>query len=176
MAPAPRLSFFKVNFQELYERHLRRHSQYGINVNHLISVIGSYLALFALARSLMGAWWPVLAAALVVPYVVTLAVNIPARLLAVCVAVLGGFFTMMYYLPEIPYWASLGIFVVSHYFQNVGHKIWTLELDMTDFNKKYKKGAALSLLLALYELPILLNYLVFDWGRSALGVQHAPLK
>jgi hypothetical protein len=37
---------------------------------------------------------------------------------------------------------------------------------MTAFNAKYRKGPALFVLLSLYELPILLNYLVFgrrDW-------------
>ena len=36
---------FRVNFQELYARHLCRHSQYGINVIHVAAVFGIYLAL-----------------------------------------------------------------------------------------------------------------------------------
>ena len=51
------MNLFKVNFLELYERHLCRHSQYGINVIHLISVIGSYLALFAIAFRLFENVW-----------------------------------------------------------------------------------------------------------------------
>ncbi|HEY7314530.1 MAG TPA: hypothetical protein VH643_34600 [Gemmataceae bacterium] len=51
------MNLFKVHFRELYERHLCRHSQYSINVIHLLSVISSYLALFALAFRLFDNVW-----------------------------------------------------------------------------------------------------------------------
>jgi hypothetical protein len=33
---------------------------------------------------------------------------------------------------------------------------------MTAFNRKYRKGPVLFVLLLFYELPLLLNYLLFD--------------
>ncbi len=150
----------KVNFGELYARHLCRHSEYGINVNHLVSVIGSYLGLFALAFALLPSWW--LIAALALPYLILLAFNVPARVFAACSVFLAIFFGSFYLLPALPIWAALILIVGSHYFQNLGHKIYTVERDMTEFNKKYKKGWPLAITLAFYELPILLNYLVFN--------------
>ena len=40
----------------------------------------------------------------------------------------------------------------------------TKSLDMHEFADKYRKGLSLFVLLAVYELPILINFLVFD-GR-----------
>src|SRR5262249_41120445 len=76
-ASAPALNLFHVNFQELYERHLCRHSQYGLNVAHLLTVIGCYLGLFAALLWLVPSPWVV--AAVPLPYLVILAFNIPMR-------------------------------------------------------------------------------------------------
>jgi hypothetical protein len=38
---------------------------------------------------------------------------------------------------------------------------------MTEFNRKYSKGSVLFIILLFYEVPIVLNYLVFgrkDWA------------
>ena len=40
------MNVLSADFQELYERHLCRHSQFGINVAHLACVVGTYLAYF----------------------------------------------------------------------------------------------------------------------------------
>jgi hypothetical protein len=66
------------------------------------------------------------------------------------------------WLPALPAWFCLALIVLSHVIQNWSHRIYDKESDMTEFNKRYKKGPVLFILLALYELPILLNYLAFD--------------
>jgi hypothetical protein len=166
---------FKVNFQELYERHLCRHSQYGINVIHLISVIGSYLALFALAFRLLDNAW--LWMAVPVLYFLLLAFNVPLRLLAVTLVFLAGFFVLFFFLPSVPFWVSLVVLVLAHEIQQWSHKIYTVEWDMAAFKQKYRKGPLLFLILSLYELPILLNYLVFDrkhWIASEAAPASTP--
>ena len=46
--------------------------------------------------------------------------------------------------------------------QNFSHKIYTRETDMTEFNLRYPKGRVLFFVLLINEVPILLNYLLFD--------------
>jgi hypothetical protein len=157
------MNLFKVNFHELYERHLCRHSQYGINVIHLISVIGSYLALFALAFRLFENVWVWMAVPVL--YFLLLTFNLPWRVLTATLFFLSGFFALFFLLPPIPLWVSLLVLVLSHEIQQWSHKIYTAEYDMTAFKAKYRKGLLLFLLLSLYELPILLNYLVFEGER-----------
>jgi hypothetical protein len=154
------LNILKVNFQELYERHLCRHSQFGINVIHLATVIGSYLGVFGLAAALVDIPWVLLA--IPVPYFAVLAVNVPVRVLLASVLFVAGFFALFFALPALPVWLCLVLIVLSHWIQNWSHKIYDKERDMTEFSKKYKKGPVLFVLLSLYELPILLNYLIFD--------------
>ena len=158
------MNLLKVNFLELYERHLCRHSQYGINVIHLISVIGSYLALFAIAFRLLDNVWVWMAVPLV--YSVLVAFNLPLRVLGATLVFLIGFFALFFLLPSIPLWVSLVVLVLSHEIQQWSHKIYTVEYDMTAFQAKYRKGLLLFVILSLYELPILLNYLVFAGNRS----------
>jgi hypothetical protein len=163
---APRLNLFKVQFQELYDRHLCRHSQFGINVNHLVSVVGSYLGVFGVLAWVAGSPWPLLP--IPVAFLVLLAFNVPLRVFVASTLFVALFFTLFLWLPPMPIWLSLALIVLCHYLQNWGHRIWKRELDMTTFNKKYKKGLALFVLLSVYELPILLNYLLFgkrDWIR-----------
>jgi hypothetical protein len=154
------MNIAKVNFQELYERHLCRHSEYGINVIHLAAVLVSYTALFALAAVLVDPAWALLAVPVV--YLVLLACNVPPRVLAACLLFLVLFFALFFALPPVPVWLSLVLLVVAHKAQAWSHKVYRAERDMTEYNKKYKKGFVLFVLLSLYELPILLNYLSFD--------------
>jgi hypothetical protein len=154
------MSLFRVNFAELYVRHLCRHSQYGINVIHLASVVGSYLGLFALAFAAVDVPWVMLAVP--IPYLAVLAFNVPVRVLISCLAFIALFMALFLALAPLPIWLGIGLIILSHYVQNWSHKIYTIERDMTEFNKKYKKGWKLFVLLSFYELPILLNYLVFD--------------
>jgi hypothetical protein len=178
------MNVWSVNFRELYERHLCRHSQFGINVIHLAAVVGTYLALYGILFGLVQGLGHVLASAglayglleskwvlvpITVPYLVILAVNIPVRLFLATVMFLGLFFVAFVALPQLPIWAIwaylVGI-VVFYKIQAWSHQIYNKEKDMTEFNKKYEKGFHLFILLSIYELPILLCYLVFgqrDW-------------
>jgi hypothetical protein len=161
-----RLNILKVNFEELYRRHLCRHSQFGINVIHLAAVFGSYWGLFGLALAVVGSPWPLLA--IPVLYFLLLVFNVPGRVFLASVLFVAGFFGMFLWLPPLPVWFCLALIVLSHVIQNWSHKIYSKETDMSEFNKRYKKGPVLFVLLSLYELPILLNYLLFgreDWVR-----------
>jgi hypothetical protein len=160
------MNMLRVNFQELYQRHLCRHSQYGINVVHLATVIGSYLGVFWIAGwllSALGIDLPWVLLLFPVPYFVVLAFNVPIRVQVACVVFVAGFFFLFFAIPPLPVWLCPVLLIVCHLVQNWSHRVWNIERDMSAYKDKYKKGPALSLLLSFYELPILLNYLVFDW-------------
>ena len=154
------MNFLKVEFHELYARHLCRHSQYGNNVIHLAMVFGTYLGLFGIAGTILGSPWP----ALVVPvlYMVVLAFNVPVRVWLVSLLFVIGLCAATVALPEMPIWLPIGLVVVCYFVQNWSHKLYDKAADMTELNKKYRKGPALFVLLLIYELPLLLNYLCFD--------------
>jgi hypothetical protein len=154
----------RANFYELYRRHLCRHSEFGINVAHLISVVGTYWALFGLIYGLVQSEWVVVA--LTAPYLAVLALNIPFRVFVVNAVFMALILAAVFALPRISWWWYLPALVVFHQVQVWSHRYYTRELDMTEFNKKYRKGFALFALLSVYELPILVNYLFFgrnDW-------------
>jgi hypothetical protein len=154
-------SILRIDFQELYERHLCRHSQRGINVAHLLTVVGSYLALFGIAaRLLPGPGWVLWL--LAIPYGVLLACNVPPAVLVVSMGILAGILGVVAASPLQPVWLCLLVIVLCHYLQNVSHRIWVKERDMSAFKQKYRKGVHLFLLLSVYELPILVNYLFVD--------------
>jgi hypothetical protein len=163
------VNVLSVNFQELYERHLCRHSQFGINVVHLASVVGTYLALYGIVYWLVRSEWVLLGIA--APYLVVLAPNVPGRVFLVSVVFMalffmGFFFMASFALPSLSVWWYLLGVVVFYKIQAWSHKVYSKETDMTYFNKKYQKGFGLFILLSIYELPILLNYLFFgkrDW-------------
>lgn len=154
------MNVVNVDFPELYLRHLCRHSQFGINVQHLIGVAVTYICLYGLAFWAFGSLWPLLA--LTAVYVIVLAFNIPFPLLLINTLVIGLFFAAFLALPPTPVWVYLIVILVFHRLQVWSHKVYDKSHDMTVFNEKYKKGFQLFLLLSIYELPILLNYLVFD--------------
>jgi hypothetical protein len=170
------MNMLHVNFPELYQRHLCRHSQYGINVVHLATVIGSYLGVFWMIGWLL-AWvidMPWVLMLIPLPYFVVLAFNVPVRVLAACVAFIAGFFALFFATPALPVWLCPVLLVLCHVVQNWSHRVWNIERDMSAYQEKYKKGPALSVLLSFYELPILLNYLVFDW-KSWTVEEPAPV-
>jgi hypothetical protein len=154
------MNVLRVNFQELYERHLCRHSQFGINVQHLVSVAGIYLSLLGIIYFLLPFEW--LLVSLAVPYLGILALNIPTRVFAAVTVIIALLFAAQFTLPEVPWWIFLIAIVVLHRLQVWSHKIYTAERDMTEFDSKYKKGLALVVVLSFYELPLLLHYLIFD--------------
>jgi len=171
------MSILTADFQELYRRHLCRHSQLGINVAHLGSVAITYFGAFLLVRHLLALleapWW--LLPAALVPYFLVLALNLPPRLLAVSVVGFALILLGVFALPPLPTWLvvvlSVALIALGHKSQAWSHRIWDYEADMTEFSAKYQKGPGLFLLLSVYELPILLNYLLFA-GRSVVSAAH----
>jgi hypothetical protein len=159
----------RANFAELYERHLCRHSQFGINVNHFISLVGTYWALYGCAFALLGSIWPLVPPAAF--YLGILAFNVPWRVFFVCVLFMAFFFAMLLTLPVLPFWVYLLTLYPFYLLQQWGHRIWDRAHDMTEFNRKYAKGKALFILLTVYELPIQLNFLIF---REQAGRNLAP--
>lgn len=58
--------------------------------------------------------------------------------------------------------------ILRHRFQLWSHRRYSLHRDMSEFKTKSRKGSYLFILLAVYELPILLYYLIAgrrDWTR-----------
>jgi len=157
------MNLFRVDFQELYRRHLCRHSQFGLNVWHLIAVAGVYFALFGIAFALPGAPWIV--GSVLTAYFVILACNIPLSLLFLNFLLIGILLLGFRVVPEVPVWVHVVMLLIWHRFQVWQHRIYHQSADMSEFASKYQKGLALFVVLAVYELPILLNFLVFD-GRS----------
>jgi hypothetical protein len=156
------MSLVFIEFGELYERHLCRHSQLGINVAHLAALLGIWYAIYAAAYAATG--MPIVPAVMAVLYFVVLAPFTPIRVLAATAVLLVLLVASVVCLPTLPAWmawAYLLLVPVFARFQSWTHKVWTVERDMTEFNKKYPKGFVLSVILLFYEVPILLNYLVF---------------
>lgn len=158
------------NFAELYRRHLCRHSEFMINVLHVMSVAGIYFAIFAILMMIpvAGPW---LVGALVGAYFLTIAKNIPLKVLIVDILFIAALVAAAWALAKVAPWWVVFIHILSikfwHWFQNWNHKVYTLERDMNEFAEKYPKGFPLFFLLSVYELPILINYLVFDGDNYA---------
>jgi hypothetical protein len=164
------MNILSVDFQELYRRHLCRHSQLGINVAHAVSVLGTYVATGGLIYAWGAPEW--LLPALLVPYLAVLAFNIPLPVFVLNTSLLAIVLLTCRTLPPLPLWCyPLGI-VVLYKLQALSHKIYRRETDMAEFDKKYPKGFTRFVLLSVYELPILLNYLFFgkkDWYAGSDG-------
>ena len=161
------LRIWNVEFQELYQRHLCRHSQFGNNVVHLACLVGMYLGLYGIVYALVpSAWGMWFVIGIAIPYLLLLAANIPLGVLAVDTIFLACFFAAFFAMPKLAWWWYMIAVVVFYRLQSLSHKVFTKEKDMTEFDKRYKKGPALFVVLSIYELPILLNYLFFgrrDW-------------
>ena len=116
----------------------------------------------ALAALLRAAWDRPLAAVLPIGlYAALLFVNLRPSLWLLNLTLVGGLAAVAFVAPPVPWWASVAAVLAFHRLQVWSHRVYRRELDMTDFQAKYPKGPRLFLLLALYELPILLHYLVF---------------
>jgi hypothetical protein len=154
------MSLWRVDFPELYTRHLCRHSQFSINAVHLASLFGVWLGVYATAYRLVGEWW--LPAALALTYVGLVSLNAPARVCMATALFLALFLAAVFWLPELPLWVCLLMIPVFYKIQSWSHKVWTTESDMTEFNTKFPKGFVLFVVLLINEVPICLNYLLFD--------------
>ena len=157
------MSLLHVEFDELYARHLCRHSQFGINVVHLAALFGIWYAVYAIVYRLTGTFWaPV---ALAAAYLAVLAPTVPARVLAATGLFVGVLVVALLPLADLPHWAVALLLLaipLCYKLQAQSHKWFPVERDMTEFNKKYRKGFVLFVVLLFAEVPIALNYLVFD--------------
>jgi hypothetical protein len=160
------MSLLSVDFGELYARHLCRHSQFGINVVHLAALIGVWYGVYAVVYALAQVEW--LPVALAVGYFVLVALNAPVRVCVATAAFLALFLAALFWLPALPVWVYLVGIPVFYEVQTLSHEVFTAEADMTEFNKKYHKGPVLFVVLLINEVPLVLNYLLFDrksWRR-----------
>ncbi len=169
-------SLFRINFSEIYRRHLCRHSQFGLNVQHLIAVYGIYYSVYSLAAILIRHLLPqldvaaqaVTLAVLSIPYLGVLAANIPVTLLPATVASIALLVAVSVQQTPIPFWVHMVLIVSWHRFQVWSHRRYTHYRDMSEFESRYRKGPHLFVLLAICELPILLHYFLAgrrDWIR-----------
>lgn len=175
------MNILSVNFEELYQRHLCRHSQFGLNIGHLGSVIAVYFGLcgivYEITARFVGYDHPeYVIAALVTPYLLVLLFNLPIKVWLSALVTVAGIVSAAYFLcphislPEgfekLTTVLYIALILAAHRYQNWAHQFYHKEKDMTQFQQKYKKGLVLFFLLAVYELPILLNYLIWnkrDW-------------
>ena len=153
------MNLLSIDFGELFRRHLCRHSQFGLNVLHLISVFGVYFSLFGMVFALPAGQWLVLVGLSL--YFAVLLFNVPTRVWAVTLMVVLGIMFACLSAPAIPWWVHTALVLLWHKSQVWSHKWYPAEADMAAFSSKYKKGKTLFILLAVYELPILLHYLLF---------------
>jgi hypothetical protein len=162
------MSLLRVDFAELYARHLCRHSQFGINVAHLAALFGMWYGVYGIIYSLVRGrtelgplpeWLPV---ALAAAYLALVARNAPVRVCVATAVFLAIFLAALFWLPELPIWVYVVMIPMCYELQALSHKVFTVGTDMTEFNKKYPKGVVLFVVLLIYEVPLVLNYLLFD--------------
>jgi hypothetical protein len=172
------VNILKVNFQELYERHLCRHSQFGINIIHVVAVLGIYLALAGIICWLVGSPWWLLC--IIAPHLAVVAFNVPFRVFLGNLLFMALFMVLFVevFAPLPAWWVWIYVLAIPLFYkiQAWSHKIYNVERDMTEYNKKYKKGFVLFVLLSVYEMPILLNYLVFDRNNWPVWSSHSRVE
>jgi hypothetical protein len=159
------MSLVHIEFPELYARHLCRHSQFGINLVHLLALFGVWFGVYGAVYWLVRLEWVPMAMA--GAYLAVLLPSVPLRVWLATAVFLGLFVAALLCLPLLPIWVYLLIVPVFYKIQAYSHKVWTIERDMTEFNRKYTKGFVLFVVLLFCEVPLLLNYLVFDRKRWA---------
>jgi len=158
------LSPARVDFADLYARHLCRHSQFGLNVTHLAALFGVWFGAYGFIHSLVRVdWLPVVLAA---AYLALVAVHAPLRVTLATAAFLALFVAAVLGLPELPLWAYALMVPVCYKLQSWSHKLFTAATDMTEFDKRYPKGPVLFVVLLIYEAPLVLNRLLFE-GKGA---------
>jgi hypothetical protein len=154
------MSLVNIEFDELYTRHLCRHSQFGINVAHLVALLGTWYGIYGALYWLIRSEWVLVG--LAAGYLLAMAPNLPVRVLFACAVFMTGLVALVLYVPLLPIWAYLLMVPVWYKIQSWSHRVFTVERDMTDFEQKYHKGFVLFVVLLIYEIPLVLNYLLFD--------------
>jgi len=148
-----------LEFNELYARHLCRHSQLGVNVVHLIALFVIWYAVYGLLYWLTGIEWVLAVPALV--YLAALAPNVSVRVLTATTLFMAVLLAAVVLLPQPPFWVYLLTIPVFYKVQAWSHKFFTVATEMTEFDRKYKKNRLLFVILLLYEVPIVLHFLLF---------------
>ncbi len=170
------LSLLHVDFDDLYARHLGRHSQFGINVGHLACSLRTLVwrlrgripgsrSFWAFRHRGWSSWpWP----SPISPWSPSTPLTTSAlrrrsswrsssQVSSLCRC----------YRPGRSRRSSLMV-PVFYKVQAWNHKIWNVAADMTEFNRRFPPGRTLTTILLIYEVPICLNYLLFkrqDWRR-----------
>jgi hypothetical protein len=155
------IGLLRVDFADLYARHLCRHTQFGINVAHLAALFATWYGVYALIYYLTGqlVWLPI---ALASAYLAIVVVSAPARVCWAAAGFLVLFVAAVLWLPELPFWIYLLMIPVCYKLQSWSHLLFTAATDMTEFNQRYPKGLGLFIVLLVFEVPLVLNYLFFD--------------
>jgi hypothetical protein len=160
------MSLVTIEFDELYARHLCRHSQFGINVAHLLALLGTWFGVYGAIYWLIPSEWVLIG--LASGYILGMAPNLPVRVLLASAVFMAGLVALVVYTPLLPIWAYLLMIPVWYKIQSWSHKFYTVSNDMTEFDRKYHKGGVLFVVLLIYEIPLVLNFLLFghrDWER-----------
>lgn len=169
------LSILRINFDELFRRHLCRHSEFGINVLHIVSVWGVYFSLLAIEyRGLLwlmptASLWQRIVIMLIslLPWLTVVAANVPMTVLF-ATASMGAALCLPAASQPLPAWVHLLLLPLWHQLQLISHRFYREHRDMSEFAARYRKGWFLSLLLAVYELPILAQFFV-TWFHKGQG-------
>jgi hypothetical protein len=155
------MSLLRVDFLDLYARHLCRHSQFGINVSHLLALFGVWFGVYGALYALVPIIW--LPITLASAYLVLVALNAPLRVVAAAALFLALFVWTVLWVPVLPIWVYLLMIPVCYEIQSLSHKVWTASADMTEFNQRFPKGPVLFVVLLICEVPLVLDYLLFGW-------------
>jgi hypothetical protein len=153
-----------IDFEDLYARHLCRHSQLGVNLSHLVALVGTWFGIYAIPYHLAGQqiWIP---SALAIGYLLLIAISAPMRICMATAGFLVLFVAAVLWLPELPIAVYALMVPICYKLQSWSHLLFTASADMAEFKKRYPKGPALFLILLVYEVPLVLNYLLFDRKR-----------
>jgi len=172
------MSLYRINFEELYRRHLCRHGHFGINVMHLLAVYGVYFGLLGFVGQvvdLCGGNSLIVLPILIAPWFILVAANCPVGVTLLTLINVVGLVALQSVLPPLPLWAFIVwpvVIIGSHRYQQWGHGIYRMHRDMSAFKEKYPKGLMLFTVLLIYELPILLHYLAFGKADWVMGKEE----
>ena len=157
------MSLLFVEFNELYARHRCRHSQAGINVAHLIALFATWYAIYGLLYWLAGTEWVLIVPPLI--YLAAVVPNVPVRVFTATAVFLALIIAAVWWLPS-PWWAYCIMIPVAYKLQAWSHKVYTVDSDMTEFDKKYVKGSILFVVLLIYEVPLAMNVLLCEQSKK----------
>lgn len=158
------MNLFKIEFEELYQRHLCRHSQFGVNVIHFVTLFGIWYSFGGILYWLIPIPWLFI---LGVVFFMLATFNLPSQLSLITFLLAMGLCGVIYYAPLPWGWGYLILIPLFNQLQTESHRIYSHEHDVAEFRCKYPPGALLYSILMLYELPLVLNYLFFcrqDWS------------